>query len=241
MNDVEKKLVDHLAARGVVVAPDGTFVRAPGPQSSEGLSDDQLREMNESGARGPYQGEAQRKYRWVLHLWDVVQVLARDAEPPQWSLVTVFWLRLHGVLAPLRESQHKFFDIVQVDPSTYVPNRGSLLDLALETYHAIEALRACFTQDELIYVAHRRHLECHPTGNPYAVGWGARDVRVPTGAALDEYLVSTVGAQFTAEQLEAAVRRVIVAHKNEWVHAVASARKVHDPVANLVMAMRKGV
>lgn len=232
----EDELVRVLAARGIVVARDGTWERSPGYSGPTLVSDEQLRFMNESAERRQNDLDARLKCQWVENLEQVVQTLLREGDAAPWPFMGMFWVRLYGVLADLRSEQVAFFRFLGVDPLTHVANAGSLLELGVETARRIEGVRQSLTEDELIYVDYRRHTESHPTQSAYNVRWSKK-----AGAVADRHRVHALDREFSVAELDLAVRRVLAAHANEPAIAVALARKVEQPLRALVAVMRRGV
>ncbi|MDP8998679.1 MAG: hypothetical protein M3O46_01050 [Myxococcota bacterium] len=98
----------------------------------------------------------------------------------------------------------------------------------------IEPVCQAFNDDELIYADYLRHTECHPTQASYGVRLTkSRKVNDRHGVP------SLDGREFTAAELTAAIRRVLLAHANEDAIAVAFARRIQDLMPPLVAARRR--
>jgi len=232
MMSYDDEMLGILAAHGVVLGADGRFARSPEYAGPDPVTDEQIRYLNESA--GQSNTNARLKGQWVDNLWEVVQTLDRDGEAAPWPFMAIFWIRLHGVLVDLRSEFVDFFRMVGIDPATYRPSGGSDLHVALTTFGHIEVVRQRLTDDELIYADYRRHTEGHPTQRSYDVHWS----RGNGGQVVDRRRVPAVGREFTVGELDAAIRRVLLAHPNEGEIAVSFAKRIRLAAAALVDVMR---
>lgn len=236
MASYEEVLMRMLEARGVTVSAGGEWVRSPTFSGPNPVTDEQLRFFRER--QGDHDIEGRLKCQWVENLAELVQTLAHDGEVAPWPFMSVFWTRVHGVISEMRSDWLTNFRQWGVDPATRVPNPGSPLELALETFRRIEAVRDQLTEDELIYADYRRQTEGHPTQSSYSVRWS----RGNGGQVVDRRGIPSLGREFTVAELDAAVRRVLHAHRvNEPAIAVAFARKVRERLAPLVETMRRSI
>jgi hypothetical protein len=230
----ERVMAAMLEARGVIPGPNGEWVRSTTFAGPNLVTDEQLRFINER--RGEHEIEGLQKYQWVENLAEAVRTLDQDGEAAPWPFMSVFWIRLHGIIAELRAGWIADFRGMGIDPATYAPNPGSPLTLGLETFRRIEAIRQQFTDDELIYADYRRQTEGHPTQSQYSVRWSHGN----GGQVLDRRGIPALGGrEFTVAEMDAAVRRVLAAHPSEPAIAVAFARKIREPLGPLVEILRR--
>jgi hypothetical protein len=226
----DRELLRILNARGIVVGPNGEWVRSPTYAGSTPPTDEHIRYLNAS-AHQP-DTNARLKRQWIESFWELVQALHHETPPG--PFLGMFWIRLHGVLCDLRSEWLKLFQSVGVNPATHVPNNASLLEIALSSFRAMEAIRQALSEDELIYADYRRHTECHPTQSSYDVRWSQR-----AGGILERHGVPALGREYTVTELDAAIRRVLAAHPTEAAIAVAFARRIQPLVPPLVEVTRR--
>jgi hypothetical protein len=223
--------------KGITLAPDGSLVRLRSFAGKSPISDDLLRYMN--ARRGKSDIEAHQKCHWVERLADAVERLVDENAAPDWAVDSVFWTKLHGVLTELRGDYTKYLEPLRqmgVDPMTYVPNRGSLLEYGLAAYRCLEGVRNQLTDDELIYADYRRQTEGHTIQSCYSVRWSRK------AGVIDKRRIQALGREYTIAELDASLDRVLLAFNiDEHAIAVHFARKVRPAVAALVPVMRVGV
>ncbi len=236
MQTFERRFLAVLAERGVTIDDEGQFVRIP--RSGSSVTDAQLRYMN---ARQPdHEVEAVLKHNWVLDLAETAEVLQREGTSAQWPYRTAFWLRLHGVLSDLRKETLDFFRLAEIDPATYVPSPRSDLALLLDKHRCIERIHKQFNDDELIYADYLRQTNSHPVQRGYGVRWSDGN----GGQVNDRRRISTLGREFTVEELDAAIQRVLHANLvdgrvNENAIAVRFAGRVLSVIGPLVEVMHR--
>jgi hypothetical protein len=233
MTPYDQAVLRVLAARGIVLGADGQWERAANYTGPNPPTEAQIRFMNESA--GQPETNSRLVCQWVENLAQIVETLDRDGEQAAWPYMAVFWLRLHGLLTEVRANYTQTFQTMEIDPATYVPNKGSVLEYVIAAWRRIEPVREAFTDDELIYADYRRHTEGHPTQRSY-------DVRMNrAGQINDRHGVPSLGREFTVAELDAAILRVLAAHTNEHAVAVAFARRIRDLMPPLVAVMRRGI
>jgi hypothetical protein len=231
MNAYDREFLRTLAARGIVLDANGQWERDPNFSGPNPPTHDMIRFLNESA--GQHDTNAQLRCQWVENLAQIVETLYREGGAAPWPYMAVFWLRLHGLLTEIRSGHTTAFQTGGIDPATYVPNKGSLLEYAVVEWRAIEPVRQAFTEDELIYADYRRHTEGHPTQRSYDVRMNRRQIN-------DRHGVPALGREFTIAELNAAILRVLAAHPNESAIAVAFARRIRLFMPPLVAIMRRG-
>jgi hypothetical protein len=233
-----ERLLQILSARGVTIGPDGAFARVPGHTGGNGVTDAQLRFMNERRPNHDVNGRL--KCYWVNDLAEMAEALSRPGDAAPWPFRAAFWIRLHGVISDLRLECIALFRSFGIDPATYQPNPGSDLSLALEEFRCIEALRQQFSEDELIYADYLRQTNGHPTQAQYAARWSNAN----GGQINDRRNISTIGREFTVAELDDAIRRVLFANRvegaiNEDAIATAFAGRIRGVIGPLVAVMRR--
>jgi hypothetical protein len=229
------ELIRALAAKGIVIGPEGKWIRDSMFSGTNAATDEQIRFINGSAERQQSDTNARLNCHWVENLGEVVEVLNRDGEAAPWPFTSVFWTRLHGVLVDLRQEELASFRSLGVDPVTHTAPATSPLEVALTTFRCIEALRSTLTDDELIYADYRRQTEGHPTQRSYDVRWSQNK-----GGIVDSRRVPSLEREYTVEELDAALRRVIREYPNEAAIAVAIGRKIRGALRPLVAVMRRG-
>jgi hypothetical protein len=133
-----------------------------------------------------------------------------------------------------------FRNLLGLDRATYAANAGSLLALELEKFRCIEAIRHCFTEDELIYADYLRQTHGHPTQDAYDVRWSNAN----GGQVNDRRAISTIGREFTVAELAEAIRRVLDANRvngrvDERMIATRFAERVRSTIDPLVTVIRR--
>lgn len=229
-----------LAKRGVTLGPDGKMARIPGYAGTTPATDAQIRYHNEK--HDPDNVNARLKVFWVKALAELAEELDAKGEAAPWPSRGMFWIRLHGVLHDERQGLLDTFRKIGLDPETHVSPPTSTGAWVLEKYRAIEAIRTAFTDDELIYADYLRQTNGHPTQAQYQVRWSSAN----GGQVNDKRGITTIGREFTTEQVDAAVRRVLAAHSvngrpNEDVIAVVFARRVLGVIAPLLEVMHRSI
>jgi hypothetical protein len=232
MTPYDGEYLRALAARGIVLDGNGQWVRDANFTGPNPPTNDTIRYLNESA--GQAEINSRLICQWVENLAQIAETLDREGEQAAWPYMSVFWLRLHGLLTEIRSNYTQAFQTAGIDPATHVPNRGSLLEYAIEAWRCIEPLRQAFTEDELIYADYRRHTEGHPTQRSF-------DVRMNRGRINDRHGIPSIGREFTVANLDAAILRILGAYRNEDAIAVAYARRIHPLMPALVAVMRRGV
>lgn len=230
MDRFEREVMRLLAARGVTLDANGSWVREGG-DLAQPVTDDQIRFLNESGPKNTI--NAPLKLQWVENFSQVVAVLVQEGVTAPWPYQAMFWIRLHGILVDLWKELHESFRVFDVDPKSGQQHSGSYLDLAFQVFSAIEQLKSALTPDELVYADYRRHTEAHPTQKSYDVRWSSKKSGI-----VDTREVPTLGREFSVAELSEMTRRVLTAHPNEPSIAVAFARRVQGPTVALLTAVR---
>lgn len=169
----------------------------------------------------------------MVNLEHVTAELVTNGTNAAWPFFSVFWIRLHGVFTDLAAPNERRFEILGLDRHTYKANGGSLLHIAQFTLGAIDMIRQRLTEDELLYLDYKRHSESHPIQSAY-------DLQIQKGGKIiDTRRVPTLGNKpFTIAQCDAAIRRVLKAHRDEEETAVGFAKKVEPTLSTLIAAMK---
>jgi hypothetical protein len=115
----------------------------------------------------------QQMLQWVGATLAVTERLAAEADPDA-AVASVFWIRLYGTLKDLAEvlSRHEMLTRAFAAPDS--PD-GAVLEGVMSL---LAQLRAELSEEELVYLQYRRHVECHPFS------------MVPTALARDDWRVS---------------------------------------------------
>ena len=75
------------------------------------------------------------------------------------DLVPVFWIRLYGILNDVAE--------IVARQAEFLESMGKEAPECSRMEEAIDGLAKVFTDDELVYLQYRRHVECHPLQTAY--------------------------------------------------------------------------
>lgn len=234
MYESDDEFLRLLAGRGVTIDPDGRWVRLPGFAGENRLSDEELRFFSQSSKR--YELNAYLDTRWAIGLSEIVDVLDKHGGAAPWAFISLFWVRLHGVLSDIREGRTEFHRTLGIDPATHVPGRSSA-DFSVAALLAIEAMRSKFSDDELIYAEYRRHSESHPRQDAFELRWQGKSKKT----LIDELSIKAVGRTFSFAEMNAAMGRVMRPyHFDEGAIAVAYARRIRPLLPALVEALHLG-
>jgi hypothetical protein len=233
MDAYDEELLRHAARSGLTIGSDGKWTRIPGFAGQNPPTDEKVRYLNESARK--HDTDARLTLQWVGNLAYVVETLARDGEGVAGPFLSVFWIRLHGVIADMLPEAAKFFRFLNVDPSSQVARPRSPLEFALTKFRRMDALRHVFSEDELTYADYRRNTECHPTQDSYDVRWHPKQQTI-----MERRGIPAIGREFTVAELDAAIGRVLRAHANEIAIAVAFARRIAVHMPPLLEVMQQG-
>ena len=142
------------------------------------------------------------------------------------EVLPLFWIRLYGVLADIADFVELTMDDLD-DRSCMFPLARAGSDTG-PIRRTIAVLKALYTNDELLYIEYRRHVECHPMQSKY------RSRRQRSG--LPGHVPSALldGAQVTVAEAEAAFHRLHLRYEfDDDRIGVAFARKAVFPMREL--------
>jgi len=94
---------------------------------------------------------------WLAHSVRVTKAVASGNT----ELIPVFWIRVYGILADIRDKLVRHLELA--------PSAGESTAIMQPVQSAISALADVFSEDELIYLQYRRHVECHPLQEHYSL------------------------------------------------------------------------
>ena len=152
---------------------------------------------------------------WLSDAVRVTEMVAKGNT----DIIPVFWIRMYGILADITDEITRQLDFAT---SMNVPRRKvSLLK------GAIDVLAKTFTEDELIYLQYRRHVECHPLQDSYRL-------KLTGGGLQDSVFLRLPGKKttvvFTTETIRSVLQRYGVA---EHLIALDFAKRSLVPLSNV--------
>jgi hypothetical protein len=223
MEKLDTDVLSALARSGILQNADGKLYRSadlpPDPDQ-----DRRLAVTNEKRRRNQHTINARLERMWVKELHELIGDLVRDGSCSNWMVFSLFWIRLHGVLADLRKSTRETLAVFNVAPADWKVGRSEL-DRPVLVFRAIEAIRTTFSEDELIYADYRRQDEAHPVQSAYDVRWSEKKKE----AVLTNRIVTLDDDRQhkTVDEMDAAKTAVLFAHGiNEQAVAIAFARRM---------------
>ena len=116
------------------------------------------------------------------------------------DMIPVFWTRIYGVLTDIADQIDKSIAFIKDMGALRPSNRDAAAAVRMRS--AIDELAAVFTDDELVYLQYRRHVECHPTQNHYRI-------RVTSKGLDDQVHHRLLDATMSVEDTDAAILRVL--------------------------------
>ncbi len=175
---------------------------------------------------------AQQERQWIRDAHFYTRKVAADGPAATPETRAVFWIRLVGLLKEVRqhleEQQATFAEMMQGDPIAEAQLRLRYADPPRRILEAIAAVRATLNEDELLYAAYRRDVECHPWQDFYRL-------RVASGKLKDERTV--FGHSWKIEELDTALGRTLRSYGiDEAVIAVDFARRLSAPMERVFEA-----
>ena len=136
------------------------------------------------------------------------------------DLITAFWIRVYGVLTDVRRVLEEQLASIEKVGANREPTAAVLAELM--------SMPSAFTEDELIYLGYRRHVECHPLQNGY---------RLLTRDGIREKITHRAsGTEQSPEETDAAIVRVLRQHDSEDAIARNFASRLVDPLTKFQRA-----
>jgi|ERR1700686_2009711 len=178
--------------------------------------------------------------QWVreANAYTVKLVAERERATPEAR--TTFWIRICGVFAEVHTDVVSKLDFVSSWPSQ---QPGSVAEAALKAefrgYLAsltrladrISDAKATLTPDEMLYMLHRRDVECHPWQDAYRI-------RVRKDQLIDTRNV--FGKAWKVEEMDAALKRILLQYQiNESAISAAFAERLAAPMARIFEASER--
>jgi len=140
----------------------------------------------------------------------------------------LFWIRLYGILVDLRAKFKSWKEVnealvysphpeVKEFQKRYFP---SALEWCTRAVELINGLYISFSEEELIYIQYRRHVEAHPFQKSYEVQMGKNNKVIDKlpHAILDNKVINR-------EQVHEILGRVLKQYKSERIIAVEFAKR----------------
>lgn len=185
-----------------------------------------LADINENARSWPTQ--LRQWVRSALYYTEEVIRTGADSTPASRAMS---WVRVYASLTDLREVFEAKEQLLE-EMNQYPGGEAVLVLLGLtrEVLERIEAVRCELSEDELVYFWYRRQVEVHPFQD------GVRLRVTQSGAVSDRRKVDLLRRECAVEELNAAIRRVLVRYGNEETIAVDCARRVYSPLQAMAVA-----
>lgn len=155
--------------------------------------------------------------------------------------VTVFWLRLHGVLTELTvHYAPQPWQAMTPELTAQYPDAAEILRRSHLVYQAALAVKDCLTEDEILYADLRRQTECHILQNGYELRLESKRGK---NKLKDTYTVAALGKSFKVDELDTRIRAFLRPYlqrsrNGEFDASVDMAKKVAIAASRIVAAMK---
>jgi hypothetical protein len=147
--------------------------------------------------------------QWTETAGHYVSLVAAGNLQPE--IVTVFWLRAYGVLYDVREHlrglRETFVNAAPALLQKFGLDQSALVPIN-DLLSSLDRMRGVFNEDEQAYFEFRRHVECHPLQHAYTL-----QVK---GGTIKTRKSRFSGREWTYEEEDEALRRVIRLHSSKW-------------------------
>jgi len=134
------------------------------------------------------------------------------------------------VVVDLRNRQRDFFTQLGIP---FVPDEwlGPNILILQRYYAAIEKVRTVLSEDERIYADYRRHTVAHPIQKSYSLRWNHRH-----GQVNRNHRVPANDREYTVEELDLAIKRILKACPDETAIAINFAQRMRHTAHELELA-----
>jgi len=163
----------------------------------------------------------QQTLQWVRSAYLHALEVATKGQEASAAVTGMFWIRVCGVFTDIRPAIAKHVESLSTmgagpeQPESITSQLRGLAQLCLER---IDAVKAALTEDELVYLEYRRHVEAHPWQNSY-------ELRLGKNGIIDTKEV--FGERKSVDELNVLIRRLLLKYGvNEDAIAVELARRV---------------
>lgn len=163
--------------------------------------------------------------QWVQDFAHTIARMGTNDSTDESALITVFWLRLYGVLVDL--SGHAYVQIGKSIPGT--PTPGTDWDILMHWIGSLEAVKNSLTENELLWAEYRRHVEAHVLQSAFEVQVDKRKL-----AAKETYNSKCTGTSYDVYDLDRRLENVLSRYANERDVAKGFAQRLRLPVAELL-------
>jgi len=165
--------------------------------------------------------------QWVETYLKTVKTLT-TVRNPDWLVVSMFWVRLNGVIDELYANSRVLHDRL---PDAPLP--GTLLWHSAQVLAALERIRASLSEDEKIFVDYNRQVAVHVHQQAYRI-----QGRLDQEKLRNKHMIKALGAEFAREDLWQRVGEISNRYADAHAAAIAFARKVAGPSIELLKALR---
>lgn len=217
-----------LLRRGVVVARDGKLSLDLSYSGADAPSQSQIDYLNEIREGRAVQSQIQ--LAWTADLVTTIQRLVTGTSTDSAALRVVLFLRLHGLFVDFTAHYRVAASIVQ--GATLPPTSdGASLRNVLES---IDRMRETLSEDELLYLEYRRHVDAHIWQNSYDLQWNKKQA-----AAEVRFDSKVTRKNYNRRDLNSRISGVIQRYGDE--HAIADdfAKRLESTAGQVLAAMYK--
>lgn len=227
MNDTYLFLLrSALLERGVLVDENGSMHLDPTHRGTDMPTQIQIDYLNQIRAtRAAY---SQMQLSWATDLLSTLRRIITGASTDPTALRVVLFLRLHGLLVEFPGH----WQVASTALAGDTPNDSSDGAAFLAVLEAIEMMRTALTEDELLYIEYRRHVDAHIWQGAYDLQWNkARN------AVQDQFQSKATGKGYLREDVDRRLGGVIRGFGSEAAVAASIAKRLEPTADSLVKAM----
>lgn len=182
---------------------------------------------------------AHLKRRWIVTFGQCMQAFHSGNAVPE-ATVALFWVRLWGIVVELPKNMQisgDFFAAVpDDDPTMLSPVMRAIANWHRRSKTAIDGIRSALSDDMLLYLEWRRHVECHMEQSAFMVQLNGKPDAWKSAKTRSTF--KTVGREVGVQECWDALERVSKQYGDDNDHRVAQAfsAAVGAPGLELVQA-----
>jgi hypothetical protein len=186
--------------------------------------------------------KAHLKRRWIVTFGQCMQASRSGNAVPE-ATVALFWVRLWGIVVELPKSMQISCDffaaISDDDPTMLSPVMRAIANWHRRSKTAIDGIRSALSDDMLLYLEWRRHVECHMEQSAFMVQLNGKPDAWKSAKTRSTF--KTVGREVGVQECWEALERVSKDYGDDNDHAVmrAFATAISEPAFELVDAWMK--
>ena len=143
------------------------------------------------------------EFQWVKTFYGVCEAFCEGQANPAGLFVSVFWVRLYGVITELEDRFRKMAELS--DDLAAAGKAEPIFVAGTGVYAACGAVRGVLSDDELVFTAFARHVHAHvyQSGFEYSIEPGR-----PASNLRTKQMVRTVGRHVGIDETHAIVDRI---------------------------------